>query len=137
MTGGAALAASSGFSVRGRCSTQTLSCASTATLEASPSFHCGGTFGQDRSTANIGTERACCDCARASAATRHAAAVATAATSGTVWQKHIRRHGILPMSGRFDLVRLFHCSVARIARPLHYYGGIGTLCTFMPSATDV
>ena len=30
------------MSVRGRCSSQTLSCASTAKLEASPSFHFGG-----------------------------------------------------------------------------------------------
>ncbi len=45
---GAALPACSGLSVRGRCSTQILSCASTPMLEASPSFHCGGTFGQAR-----------------------------------------------------------------------------------------
>ena len=46
MTGGAAIAACSGGSVRGRCRSQTLSCASIAKLDGSPSFHFSGTFGQ-------------------------------------------------------------------------------------------
>ena len=57
ITGGAAIDACSGLSVRGRCKTQTLSCASMATLEGSPSFHCGGTFGHARSTSKIGRLR--------------------------------------------------------------------------------
>ncbi len=44
--------------VRGRCSTQTLSCASTAMLDASPNFHFAGTLGQDGSTSNTGTAAA-------------------------------------------------------------------------------
>src|SRR5438093_8353948 len=59
MTGGAAFDFSSGLSVRGRCKTQTLSLASIAALDASPSFHCGGTFGHERSTSNVGTLRLC------------------------------------------------------------------------------
>src|ERR1700752_4624237 len=59
MTGGAAFDASAGLSVRGRCRTQTLSFASIAILEASPSFHCGGTFGHERSTSNVGRLRFC------------------------------------------------------------------------------
>src|SRR6185295_13479087 len=54
MTGGAAFDASSGFRVLGRWRTQTLSFASMAMLEGSPSFHCGGTFGHERSTSNVG-----------------------------------------------------------------------------------
>src|ERR1700721_706151 len=46
MTGGAAMAACSGLRVRGRCRSQTLSCASTAKLEASPTFHLPGILGQ-------------------------------------------------------------------------------------------
>src|SRR5438094_788235 len=49
----------SGLSVRGRCRTQTLSFASIAMLEASPSFHCDGTFGHARSTSKIGRARPC------------------------------------------------------------------------------
>src|SRR5204862_2312426 len=59
MTGGAALAASPGFSVRGRCRTHTLSFASIAMLEGSPSFHCDGTFGHARSTSKVGRLRVC------------------------------------------------------------------------------
>src|SRR5262245_45286374 len=36
-----------------------LSCASTPMLEGSASSHCGGTFGQARSTSNTGMERVC------------------------------------------------------------------------------
>jgi hypothetical protein len=57
ITGGAAVAASPGFSVRGRCSSQTLSLLSIAKLEASPSFHFGGTFGHALSTSNSGRLR--------------------------------------------------------------------------------
>ena len=56
---GAFIAACSGLSVRGRCSTQILSCASIPMLEGSPSRHCGGTFGQERSSSNTGMERVC------------------------------------------------------------------------------
>src|SRR5438067_2521704 len=56
---GAAFPASSGLSVRGRCRSQTLSCASMAKLEASPSLNCGGSFGHAGSTSNTGTPRAC------------------------------------------------------------------------------
>ncbi len=57
-----------------------------AMLEASPSFHCGGTFGHDASTANVGTARGgCdCDCALASVAKSNAAA-----TSGTMWRSNV------------------------------------------------
>src|SRR5438128_5156942 len=59
MTGGAAIAASSGLSsVLGRCRSQTLSFASTVKLDTSPSFHFAGTFGHARSTSNIGRLRA-------------------------------------------------------------------------------
>src|SRR6516165_2856045 len=51
--------------VRGRCRSQTLSCASTAKLDASPSFHLAGTFGQAASTSNIGRLRGACACAAA------------------------------------------------------------------------
>ena len=80
MTGGAALAASSGLSVRGRCSSQTLSCASMAKLDASPTFHCGGSFGQALSTSKIGTPRACADgdCAAALVPKSHVACTAAA-----------------------------------------------------------
>src|SRR6185503_7640298 len=54
-TGGAA--ASPALTVRGRCSSQTLSLASMAKLDASPSFHCGGTFGHALSTSNSGRLR--------------------------------------------------------------------------------
>src|SRR5262245_21764705 len=54
MTGGAAIVASPGFSVRGRCSSHTLSLASIAMLEASPSFHFGGTLGHSLSTSKSG-----------------------------------------------------------------------------------
>src|SRR5688500_14611197 len=56
-TGGAAVAASSGFTVRGRCRSQTLSWASTAKLEASPSFHFASGCGHARSTVNVGRLR--------------------------------------------------------------------------------
>src|SRR6266481_7785272 len=59
ITGGAAFAASTGLSVRGRCRTQTLSFASIAMLEGSPSFHCAGTLGHERSTSNVGKLRFC------------------------------------------------------------------------------
>src|SRR5437660_4129255 len=59
MTGGAAFAVSAGLSVRGRCRTHTLSFASIAMLEGSPSFHCGGTFGHARSTSKVGRLRVC------------------------------------------------------------------------------
>src|SRR5262245_4387516 len=64
---GAAFPASSGLSVRGRCRSQTLSCASMAKLDASPSLNCGGSFGHAGSTSNTGTLRtcACGDCAAA------------------------------------------------------------------------
>src|SRR4030095_3864136 len=62
MTGFAAFAASSGFRVRGRCSSQTLSWPSIAKLEASPIFVCGGSLGQDLSTSNTGRLRGA-DCA--------------------------------------------------------------------------
>src|SRR5262245_47328612 len=64
MTGGAAILAYSGLrSVRGRCNTHTLSCASMAKLDGSPSFHLGGTFGHVRSTSNVGRLRAAGACA--------------------------------------------------------------------------
>src|SRR4051812_37417670 len=66
MTGGALWATSSPLSVRGRCSTKALSFASRAMLEISPSFICGGTFGQPASLAKVGTAR---PCASASAGT--------------------------------------------------------------------
>src|SRR5436190_1429887 len=50
-----------------------------AMLEASPSFHCGGTFGHDASTAKVGTARGGCDCAWAPVVKSNAAA-----TSGTM-----------------------------------------------------
>jgi hypothetical protein len=53
----AAIAASPGFNVRGRWSSQTLSFSSIAKLEASPSFHFGGTFGHALSTSNSGRLR--------------------------------------------------------------------------------
>src|SRR5215472_10997427 len=65
------MAFSSGFSVRGRCSTQTLSLASIAMLEGSPSFHCGGTFGQARSTSNTGRLRDSAACTVAAALESH------------------------------------------------------------------
>src|SRR5262245_9000515 len=52
-TGGAGIA-SPGFTVRGRCSSQTLPLASIAKLDASPSFHFGGTLGHALSTSNSG-----------------------------------------------------------------------------------
>src|SRR5882757_10847766 len=55
-----------------------------AMLEASPSFHCGGTFGHDASTAKVGTARGCCDCALAWVARNN-----VAATSGTVWRTKV------------------------------------------------
>mgnify|MGYP003334467509 FL=1 len=58
ITGGAAIARSAPFSVRGRCSTQTLSWASKAMLDGSPSFHFGGIFGHAGSTSNTGRLRA-------------------------------------------------------------------------------
>src|SRR5437773_3841378 len=57
ITGGAAIAAWSGLSVRGRCRTQTLSCASMAKLDGSRSFHFAGTLGNARSTSNMGRLR--------------------------------------------------------------------------------
>src|SRR5215510_3555876 len=64
---GAAFPESSGLSVRGRCRSQTLSCASIAKLDASPSLNCGGSFGHAASTSNTGMLRAwaCGDCAAA------------------------------------------------------------------------
>src|SRR5207244_8620373 len=59
ITGGAALDASSGLRVRGRCRTQTLSFASIAILEGSLCFHWAGTFGHERSTSNVGRLRDC------------------------------------------------------------------------------
>src|SRR5262249_60844538 len=56
---GAAFPASSGLSVRGRCRSQTLSCASMAKLDASPSLNCGGSLGHAGSTSNTGTPRTC------------------------------------------------------------------------------
>src|SRR5215469_8245046 len=71
---GAAFPESSGLSVRGRCRSQTLSCASMAKLDASPSLNCGGSFGHAGSTSNTGTLRACAgDCAAALVVKRHAA----------------------------------------------------------------
>src|SRR6266567_1836421 len=57
MTGGAAIEKSGSLSVRGRCNSQTLSCASTAKLDASPTLYWGGTFGQTLSTSNVGSAR--------------------------------------------------------------------------------
>src|SRR5438874_11277944 len=57
-TGGAALGFSSADNVSGRCSTHTLSCASTFELDTTPSIHLLGTFGQVGSTLNFGTSRA-------------------------------------------------------------------------------
>ena len=59
MTGGAAIAACSGGSVRGRCRSHTLSCASMAKLDGSPSFHFSGTFGQAGSTSKVGRLLTC------------------------------------------------------------------------------
>src|SRR5262252_8322014 len=73
---GAAFLESSGLSVRGRCRSQTLSCASMAKLDASPSLNCGGSFGHAGSTSNTGTLRracACGDCAAALVVKSHAA----------------------------------------------------------------
>src|SRR5499426_3745781 len=72
---GAAFPASSGLSVRGRCRSQTLSCASMAKLDASPSLNCAGSFGHAGSTSNTGTLRACAcgDCAAALVMKSHAA----------------------------------------------------------------
>src|ERR1700745_3910196 len=72
---GAAFPESSGLSVRGRCRSQTLSCASMAKLDASPSLNCGVTSGHAGSTPNTGTLRACAcgDCAAALVVTSHAA----------------------------------------------------------------
>src|SRR6516165_4842902 len=72
---GAAFPESSGLSVRGRCRSQTLSCASMAKLDASPSLNCGGSFGHAGSTSNTGTLRACAcgDCAAALSVKSHAA----------------------------------------------------------------
>src|SRR5215831_2852519 len=72
---GAAFPASSGLSVRGRCRSQTLSCASMAKLDASPSLNCGGSFGHAGSTSNTGTLRACAcgDCAATLVVKSHAA----------------------------------------------------------------
>src|SRR5262249_26340025 len=73
---GAAFPESSGLSVRGRCRSQTLSCASMAKLDASPSLNCGGSFGHAGSTSNTGTLRracACGDCAAALVVKSHAA----------------------------------------------------------------
>jgi hypothetical protein len=81
ITGGAAIAACSGFTVRGRCSSQTLSCASMAKLEASPSFHFSGTLGHDASTSNFGKLRSC---ASAAVKSRHVLAASAAMSAGRV-----------------------------------------------------
>ena len=65
-------------------------------LEASPSFHCGGTFGQDASTANVGTERACCDCALRVRGDKAHGGGGNGRDERHDVAKHIRRHGILP-----------------------------------------
>src|SRR5215467_2671920 len=46
-----------GFTVRGRCKIQMLSCSSAATLDTWPSVHPFGILGHDESTANLGTSR--------------------------------------------------------------------------------
>src|SRR5688572_22889114 len=73
-TGGAAMAACSGGRVRGRCRSHTLSCASIAKLEGSPSFHFSGTLGQAESTSKVGRLRPCGPCASATGPSSQASA---------------------------------------------------------------
>src|SRR6187549_480160 len=84
ITGGAAIEACSGGSVRGRWRSHTLSCASIAKLEGSPSFHFSGTFGQAGSTSKIGRLRGCELCAARGDPMNHwSAAAATIARNPT------------------------------------------------------
>src|SRR5215467_11343096 len=106
-----------GFTVRGRCKIQMLSCSSAATLDTWPSVHPFGILGHDGSTANLGTSRL--EPERASALVECVPETTNAAIKPTPAQTNSIRSIFMRWFPPFTLTTLFRDHLQVLRSQLH------------------